>query len=562
MALVSHGKKGNSSVKLRNGVDSVSYAIGVSQGHSIKRGVDNYLYGNFNTEANLAGYQEVMNGSTSVMTEDEADMFISEYMDQLSERLSAENRAKGEKFLAANKRKAGVMETESGLQYKVIKQGEGAAPSYDDYVSVLYTCSTLDGKVVDESTDRDDPAMFWLSNVVHGFAEGVMLMNPGSKYTLWVPADIGYGDGSEEIALGSTLVFEVELLSIDEEGEMNEDYEYGEVDVEEDNPNWPRNVGDYQELIPEHGDIEYGDEDTYIQYNYSYRNHYLLFTDSGMIILDENGNETFNSNTGAENDYNVPSVFEPLAEGAGPIIVMTEPVKDDIRRGELYIIDPATFACKKAGTINVTPTGDDYEYSSIWEAIRINLRGDEIVFTFLPDAMVYDKGGSLQTYMPTSDLYYTYSNKGGLQMKGAATKLSVFAREAAVKEVKTNYPNAQTCFIDVDNDGQKDIIWSETGKTGLNISLLDANCKVRQAIKVMNVDYAFMIPLSSNKIPGKITLHETDHSGEEVKSYTYAFDGTGTLVLEKEEDLGYDEYDYDDYGMIDAAPAVEVVEAR
>ena len=126
-------------------------------------------------------------------------------------------RAGGEAFLAENKSKPGVMTTASGLQYEVMKQGSGPNPIATDKVTVHYHGTLTDGTVFDSSVDRGQPATFGLNQVIKGWTEGVQLMNTGSKFRFFIPQDLAYGErGSPPtIAPYSTLIFEVELLSID-----------------------------------------------------------------------------------------------------------------------------------------------------------------------------------------------------------------------------------------------------------------------------------------------------------------------------------------------------------
>lgn len=128
---------------------------------------------------------------------------------------AAKNKSEGEAFLAANKGKSGVKVTESGLQYKVERQGNGPKPKATDTVKVNYEGSLLDGTVFDSSYKRGEPTTFPLNGVVPGWSEAVQLMPVGSKYTIWIPSDLAYGDKpAGPIGPNSTLKFTVELLEI------------------------------------------------------------------------------------------------------------------------------------------------------------------------------------------------------------------------------------------------------------------------------------------------------------------------------------------------------------
>jgi len=125
------------------------------------------------------------------------------------------NKEVGQKFLESNKNNPGVYQTPSGLQYKVIKMGEGPKPTSTDKVKVHYEGKLINGKVFDSSYERGEPIEFELNQVIPGWAEGLTLMPVGSIFELYIPSDLAYGDRSiGEIPAGSTLIFKVELLEI------------------------------------------------------------------------------------------------------------------------------------------------------------------------------------------------------------------------------------------------------------------------------------------------------------------------------------------------------------
>ena len=129
---------------------------------------------------------------------------------------SGEEKEKGIKFLAENRTKEGVVETPSGLQYKVITMGNGAKPTATDQVRVHYHGTTIDGIVFDSSVQRGETITFGLNQVIRGWTEGVQLMPIGSKFIFYIPSDLAYGDRAAGALIkpGSTLIFEVELFEI------------------------------------------------------------------------------------------------------------------------------------------------------------------------------------------------------------------------------------------------------------------------------------------------------------------------------------------------------------
>lgn len=155
-------------------------------------------------------------GKEPKMPIDEAQKVLNEYMTDLQKKAEAKAREAGEKFLAENKMKEGVKVTPSGLQYVVVKEGEGAMPTAEDEVTVHYTGKLLDGTVFDSSVNRGEPATFPLNRVIPGWTEGVQLMKEGAKYTFFIPSDLAYGAQGVPNAIPphSTLIFDVELIKV------------------------------------------------------------------------------------------------------------------------------------------------------------------------------------------------------------------------------------------------------------------------------------------------------------------------------------------------------------
>ncbi|MEG1544212.1 MAG: FKBP-type peptidyl-prolyl cis-trans isomerase [Tannerellaceae bacterium] len=201
---------------LKTSIDSASYAIGVSTGANFKENLKTLPGGEANTEALIAGFAQAIKGDSTQMTPQAAQAFLQTYFVEASAKEANKAKEAGEKFLAENKTKEGVITTESGLQYKVEKEGTGVKPTAEDKVKVHYTGTLLDGTKFDSSVDRGEPAEFGVGQVIKGWTEGLQIMPVGSKYTFWIPAELAYGErgAGQDIKPNSTLKFEVELLEI------------------------------------------------------------------------------------------------------------------------------------------------------------------------------------------------------------------------------------------------------------------------------------------------------------------------------------------------------------
>ncbi|WP_338872542.1 FKBP-type peptidyl-prolyl cis-trans isomerase [Spirosoma sp. SC4-14] len=199
--------------------DSISYSIGLFMAQNLKQQGINDL----NSTLLARGLEDAVKGEKTQLSMEQASQVMNTFMQkQMASRnaenskLSAENKKVGEAFLAENKTKEGVKTTPSGLQYSVEKEGTGAKPTATDRVKVHYTGRLLDGKVFDSSVERGQPAEFGVNEVIKGWTEALQLMPVGSKWKLYIPADLAYGDrgAGPDIKPGSTLVFDVELLDI------------------------------------------------------------------------------------------------------------------------------------------------------------------------------------------------------------------------------------------------------------------------------------------------------------------------------------------------------------
>ncbi len=199
-------------VKLENKIDSVSFALGYQNAQFLV----NEGATDFNYEQYLSGFINGMNNNES-LTETERNDIINIYRSDLAKMLMDKNMKEGQEFLAANKAKDGVIETSSGLQYKVLEEGTGKSPAATDEVEVNYEGSLIDGRVFDSSYERGESVSFPLNRVIRGWTEGVQLMKEGATYEFYIPAELAYGPNAPRgsiIGPNSTLIFKVELIKV------------------------------------------------------------------------------------------------------------------------------------------------------------------------------------------------------------------------------------------------------------------------------------------------------------------------------------------------------------
>ncbi|WP_370862507.1 FKBP-type peptidyl-prolyl cis-trans isomerase [Parabacteroides faecis] len=193
-------------------MDKVSYALGLSIGNNFQNSGINDLQ----IEDFVKGLKDILGGQTPEISYDEAKQVINDYFMKLQKEKFEINKKAGEEFLTINKGKAGVVTLPSGLQYQVLQKGEGPTPTASDNVKCHYHGTLINGTVFDSSVQRGEPAVFGVSQVIPGWVEALQLMPVGSKWRLFIPSNLAYGEhgAGEAIEPNSALVFDVELLSI------------------------------------------------------------------------------------------------------------------------------------------------------------------------------------------------------------------------------------------------------------------------------------------------------------------------------------------------------------
>jgi FKBP-type peptidyl-prolyl cis-trans isomerase FklB len=223
LAIIASCGQNNKKAKLQTKEDSIAYVIGANIGANLKKNMDADSL-KFSPAVLMQGFKDALDGlDSAVVTEKEKQTIMMNFQKEMQKKqmekmaaASTPNKEAGKKFLEDNKKQAGVIETASGLQYKVVKEGKGKTPTATDQVTVNYEGKLLNGKIFDSSFDRKKPETFGVGGVIKGWTEGLQLMKEGGSYELYVKSDLAYGDqGNQSIPGGSLLIFKVDLLKIE-----------------------------------------------------------------------------------------------------------------------------------------------------------------------------------------------------------------------------------------------------------------------------------------------------------------------------------------------------------
>jgi FKBP-type peptidyl-prolyl cis-trans isomerase FklB len=194
-------------------LDTVSYSLGLN----IARNLKSQGLGDINLELFAQAMKDHFTGGPTAVDVNQTDQIINGYFSNIKKKQGDDNLVKGRMFLEENKKKTGIQTTASGLQYEIIKEGNGPKPTAADKVKCHYHGTLIDGTVFDSSVQRGEPATFPLNGVIKGWTEALQLMPTGSKWRLYLPAELAYGDRGAGNSIGpnNALIFEVELLSIE-----------------------------------------------------------------------------------------------------------------------------------------------------------------------------------------------------------------------------------------------------------------------------------------------------------------------------------------------------------
>lgn len=206
--------KPQNTVTIKTKADKFSYAVGMSIASNVKQ---QGIIDSLSVELMSKAFADVFSGATPLISAEESQAVIQQYMMEMQSKAGEKAAAEGRKFLEENKKKPGVITLPSGLQYLVMKEGTGEMPKETDKVTTHYHGTLINGEVFDSSVDRGQPASFPVNGVIRGWVEALQLMKVGSKWKLFVPSELAYGanGAGPKIGPNTTLIFEVELLSID-----------------------------------------------------------------------------------------------------------------------------------------------------------------------------------------------------------------------------------------------------------------------------------------------------------------------------------------------------------
>lgn len=193
-------------------MSKISYALGMNLAQNLKAsGIETIEYSEF-----TKGLEAAFEGQETEMSADEANQILQQFFGELQAKQAEAAIQAGKDFLAENAKKEGVVTLESGLQYEIMTEGNGDKPAATDQVECHYHGTLIDGTVFDSSVQRGEPATFPVNGVIQGWVEALQLMPVGSKWRLFIPSDLAYGErgAGQHIGPHTTLIFEVELLAI------------------------------------------------------------------------------------------------------------------------------------------------------------------------------------------------------------------------------------------------------------------------------------------------------------------------------------------------------------
>lgn len=461
-------------VKFKSETDSLNYAMGMLLGESFDNPVFDDIRKGLDHKLLLDAFRVSSNGQQTAMSREEAMEFIQRFMERSQAKAAEENLAAGRKFLEDNAKKEGVVVLASGLQYKVIREGDGNHPTVNDKVQVRYKGMLIDGTVFDESDPDEAPVSFRPSELIDGFTEGLLLMSPGAKYILYIPRELAYGESGvgRTGQNNATLIFEVELIGIEEKEfaadtpETYDDDDY--YDADDHSELRERMAGAYRALTLPETEVSYGDSE--VRRSYRYGDLYYVFAYDGFFVLDEDQNALYEERYDRDEDDDPvkfvtgATFYEPLS-GNGPVFLVadTRNYFDYPSGSDVYLV--TGNGVEPAGHMNVA--GDDgfAAYGAeglvpVNEILEIHNGAEGIRFSFDKKLLMYNPSGEDTTF-PAEDFGYIYDGDG-LVPRGVALSLSYFKRMALQDKIRAEAsdPVTQIVFGDLNGDGHPDLVYT------------------------------------------------------------------------------------------------------
>lgn len=204
--------KNKTEMTLKTEVDTVSYSIGAN----IAENLGNQGFDDLNIEALAKGMEDYMAKNDLAISREEGEQVIQAFMQKKAMAAAGDNQKEGADFLEKNGKKKNIVTLESGMQYEIIEEGTGEIPTASDQVKTHYHGTLIDGTVFDSSVERGQPATFGVTQVIQGWQEALQLMPVGSKWRLYIPYDLAYGERGAGGQIGpfATLIFDIELIEI------------------------------------------------------------------------------------------------------------------------------------------------------------------------------------------------------------------------------------------------------------------------------------------------------------------------------------------------------------
>lgn len=208
--------KSTATGSLKNRADSVGYALGYNLGEFLKANGVTELPKELNTDMLIKAIKDATGNQKAMLTREQCSMALNTFVMAKKTESITKNKVEGQKFLEENKKKPGVVTLPSGLQYQIIKEGTGPKPTAADQVQVHYHGTLINGTVFDSSVEKNEPITHSASGFIAGWNEALLLMPTGSKWKLFIPSDLAYGDqgAGRDIPPGATLLFDIELIKV------------------------------------------------------------------------------------------------------------------------------------------------------------------------------------------------------------------------------------------------------------------------------------------------------------------------------------------------------------